>query len=193
MILSPPVKGETIMETLSSLMMIVMTVYVNVHIYYKWIYKNMKQANEPAKEPLKNDVHQLTTEKTHLQESLHQKDIEIEYLLKKNSTLRKNSLKVTLTNRQNKTAIHKQEKFYYNRMGIVGNEQVVNLTHRNAMGVWIEEQHEFNLFSVEQIHQLIPIDVETRSAIADILPHNHITWLTQVHNLAQKQLHQGMN
>lgn len=195
-ILSIQTKSEAIVEMLLLLFSGVIIGCITLQLYYKSFYIPLIKANKLEIDQLKNHNRNLYAERSNLQESLREKHIEIARLIKEVNAHNTENVHIRIVGKTpvpiNITRDGK-EIFYYNRFGLVHEEQVINLTQIKGIGLWVEEKHRFDIYTFDQIKKLVPIDVESITLESDVTPNYRACWVTQVHKLAKRQLIQAMN
>jgi predicted flap endonuclease-1-like 5' DNA nuclease len=195
-ILLTQTKSEAIVEMLILLFSSAIIGCITLLLYYKSFYIKLIKANELEIGQLKNHNINLNAEKSNLQKCLREKHNEIARLIKKVNAHNAEIVHVRIVGKKSEPLNNTREGkgiFYYNRIGLVHKEQVINLTQIKGIGLWVEEKHMSDIYTFDQIKKLVPIDVESITMESDVTPNYRVNWVTQVHKLIKMQLYQAMN
>ena len=193
-ILLTQIKSEAIVEMLLLLFSGAIIGCITSQLYYKSFYIRLIKANKLEIEQLKNHNINLYADGSNLQESLREKQHEISRLIKEVNAHNAEIVHIRILGKKSEPLNNTRERngiFYYNRLGLVNKEQVINLIQIEGIGLWVEEKHKFDIYTFDKTKRLVDLESITMESV--VTPNYRVNWVTQVHKLAEKQLYQAMN
>jgi len=189
-------KSGAIVEMLFILFSSAIIVGIALQLYSKLYYIKLLKATQLETDHLKNQNINLCAEKSSLQKCLREKNNKIIRLFKEVEAHNSEIVHIRIEGKKSVPPNNTEDKngiFYYNKLGLVHKEQVINLTQIKGIGLWVEEKQNFDVYTIYKINKLVPIDIENIKKESDVLSSFQINWPDQIHILAKKQLNQVMN
>jgi hypothetical protein len=90
----------------------------------------------------------------------------------------------------------RQDRIYFDRLGIAHKHEANNLTLIDGLGLWVEERlNLLGIYTFDQISKLTHKDIETITEVLEIIPGRieQDNWVSQARELAKKQVHQDVS
>jgi predicted flap endonuclease-1-like 5' DNA nuclease len=90
----------------------------------------------------------------------------------------------------------RQDRIYFDRLGIAHKHEANNLTLIDGLGLWVEERlNLLGIYTFDQISKLTHKDIETITEVLEIIPGRieQDNWVGQARELAKKQAHQDVS
>jgi predicted flap endonuclease-1-like 5' DNA nuclease len=90
----------------------------------------------------------------------------------------------------------RQDRIYFDRLGIAHKHEANNLTLIDGLGLWVEERlNLLGIYTFNQISKLTHKDIETITEVLEIIPGRieQDNWVGQARELAKKQAHQDVS
>jgi predicted flap endonuclease-1-like 5' DNA nuclease len=90
----------------------------------------------------------------------------------------------------------RQDRIYFDRLGIAHKHEANNLTLIDGLGLWVEERlNLLGIYTFNQISKLTHKDIETITEVLEIIPGRieQDNWVGQASELAKKQAHQDVS
>jgi len=190
------IRSKEIIEIIALFFMGAVTGFIIHYLSYRPVNINMIKAYEFKIDQLINHNIALYSENNNLRKSILKKKSEIDKLIKKVNISNTGTIKISFANKINKSLNNTRERngiFYYNRLGLVHNEQIANMTRIKGIDIWVEEKHMFNIYTFEQFNKQVTMDLERITEVSDSLPDKQINLDSLVWELAINQLYQSMN
>jgi len=173
-------KGEATIVILSLLLVAAIIGYITAWLYYKSIYVTRIKAIESEKDEMNNQIVNFKTEKNNLQKMLHEKDNEMEYLIKEVNSLKELHAEavhekddMTLKNKKTKQLLYEKDEALvliaqrkhlldYKSFGTATEAEKDNLKMISGIGPFIEERlHALDIYTFRQISKFTAQDINT--------------------------------
>jgi len=90
----------------------------------------------------------------------------------------------------------RQDRIYFDRLGIAHKHEANNLTLIDGLGLWVEERlNLLGIYTFDQISKLTHKDIETITEVLEIIPGRieQDNWVGQARELVKKQAHQDVS
>jgi len=208
LILLAQTKSVAAIEILSLLLVAVIIGYITAWLYYKSIYVRRIKAIESEKNELNNQIVILNEDKSNLNNSLREKDNEIEYLSKEVNTLKALHAEAVhetddmkLKNKRTEQMLHEKDEALdylaqrkhlldYKSFGKAAKGEKDDLRMISGIGPFIEERlHALDINTFRQISKFNAQDIDTINVAIEYFSGRieRDEWVAQARELVQSE------